>query len=62
MGVKTFFYTYADPLRRGLKAAPDYVFPKLVEAEKLMGYEFTSLSDQHPGGPHACGRWERARW
>jgi len=46
MGVKTFFYTYADPLRRGIKAAPDYVFPKLVEAEKLIGYEFTSLSDR----------------
>ena len=37
LGVKTFFYTYGDPLRRGIKAAPDYVFPKLVEAEKVIG-------------------------
>jgi 1-phosphofructokinase family hexose kinase len=46
LGVKTFFYTYGDPLRRGIKAAPDYVFPKLIEAEKVIGYEFTSLKDR----------------
>jgi 1-phosphofructokinase family hexose kinase len=46
LGVKTFFYTYGDPLRRGIKAGPDYVFPKLVEAEKVIGYEFTSLNDR----------------
>jgi 1-phosphofructokinase family hexose kinase len=46
LGVKTFFYTYGDPLRRGIKASPDYVFPKLVEAEKVIGYEFTSLNDR----------------
>lgn len=45
-GVKTFFYTYGDPLRRGIKANPDFVFPKLVEAEKVIGYEFTSLNDR----------------
>ncbi len=45
-GAKVFFYTYADPLRLGIKAKPDYVFPKLVEAEKVIGYEFTSLEDR----------------
>ena len=46
LGAKVFFYTYGDPLRQGIKAHPDYVFPKLVEAEKVIGYEFTSLGDQ----------------
>jgi 1-phosphofructokinase/tagatose 6-phosphate kinase len=46
LGVKVFFYTYGDPLRLGVKARPDYVFPKLVEAEKVIGYEFTSMSDR----------------
>jgi len=46
IGLTTFFYTYADPLRAGLKAKPDYVFPKMVEAENAMGYEFGSLEDQ----------------
>jgi 1-phosphofructokinase/tagatose 6-phosphate kinase len=45
-GPKVFFYTYGDPLRLGIKARPDYVFPKLVEAEKVIGYEFTSLEDR----------------
>jgi 1-phosphofructokinase family hexose kinase len=46
LGVKIFFYTYADPLRHGIKAKPDFVLPKLVEAEKVIGYEFTSLEDR----------------
>jgi 1-phosphofructokinase family hexose kinase len=46
MGLITFFYTYADPLRHGLKAKPDYVFPKMVEAENTMGYEFGGVEDQ----------------
>jgi 1-phosphofructokinase family hexose kinase len=46
LGVKIFFYTYADPLRLGLKARPDYVFPKLVEAEKVIGYEFNTLEER----------------
>lgn len=45
-GPRVFFYTYADPLRQGIKAGPDYVFPKLVEAEKVIGYEFTGLEDR----------------
>jgi len=46
LGLISFFYTYADPLRLGIKAGPDYVFPKLVEAEKVIGYEFAGLDDQ----------------
>lgn len=46
LGVKIFFYTYGDPLRLGIKAHPDVVFPKLVEAEKVIGYEFNSLDDR----------------
>jgi 1-phosphofructokinase family hexose kinase len=46
LGIPSFFYTYADPLRLGIKAGADYVFPKLVEAEKVIGYEFAGLDDQ----------------
>jgi 1-phosphofructokinase family hexose kinase len=46
MGLVTFFYTYSDPMRLGLKARPDYVFPKMVEAENIIGYEFTGVDDQ----------------
>jgi 1-phosphofructokinase family hexose kinase len=46
LGVKVFFYTYGDPLRLGIKAKPDCIFPKLVEAEKVIGYEFTSMEDR----------------
>ncbi|OFW56517.1 MAG: hypothetical protein A2133_03285 [Actinobacteria bacterium RBG_16_64_13] len=46
LGLKSFFYTYADPLRLGIKAHPDYVFPKLVEAERVIGYEFTGVEDR----------------
>lgn len=46
LGVKVFFYTFADPLRLGIKARPDYIFPKLIEAEKVIGYEFTSMEDR----------------
>jgi 1-phosphofructokinase family hexose kinase len=46
LGVVSFFYTYGEPLRRGIKACPNYAFPKLVEAEKVIGYEFTGLDDQ----------------
>lgn len=45
-GAKVFFYTYADPLRHGIKARPDFVFPKLVEAEKVIGYEFNTVEDR----------------
>jgi fructose-1-phosphate kinase PfkB-like protein len=46
MGLVTFFYTYSDPMRLGLKAKPDYVFPKMVEAENIIGYEFAGVDDQ----------------
>jgi 1-phosphofructokinase family hexose kinase len=46
LGLITFFYTYGEPLRCGIKAGPDYVFPKLVEAEKVIGYEFGGVEDQ----------------
>ena len=46
LGVKTFFYTYGEPLRQGIKARPDIIFPKLIEAEKVIGYEFTSMEDR----------------
>jgi 1-phosphofructokinase family hexose kinase len=46
VGVKIFFYTYGEPLRQGIKARPDYIFPKLIEAEKVIGYEFTSMEDR----------------
>ncbi len=46
LGVKVFFYTFADPLRLGIKAKPDVIFPKLVEVEKVIGYEFTSMDDR----------------
>jgi 1-phosphofructokinase family hexose kinase len=46
LGLVIFFYTYGEPLRHGIKAGPDYVFPKLVEAEKVIGYEFAGVEDQ----------------
>jgi 1-phosphofructokinase/tagatose 6-phosphate kinase len=46
LGVKIFFYTYGEPLRLGIKARPDYVFPKLIEAEKVIGYEFNTMDDR----------------
>ncbi len=46
LGMRSLFYTYGDPLRLGIKAGADYVFPKLVEAEKVIGYEFAGLDDQ----------------
>jgi 1-phosphofructokinase family hexose kinase len=46
LGMTIFFYTYGEPLRQGIKAGPEYVFPKLVEAEKVIGYEFTGMDDR----------------
>jgi 1-phosphofructokinase/tagatose 6-phosphate kinase len=46
LGVRIFFYTYGEPLRLGIKARPDYVFPKLIEAEKVIGYEFNTMDDR----------------
>ncbi|MCE5253350.1 MAG: 1-phosphofructokinase family hexose kinase [Actinomycetia bacterium] len=46
LGLISFFYTYGEPLRLGIKARPHYVFPKLVEAEKVIGYEFSGVEDR----------------
>jgi 1-phosphofructokinase family hexose kinase len=46
LGLKSLLYTYGEPLRLGIKAHPDYVFPKLVEAENVIGYELPGLDDR----------------
>lgn len=46
------FYTYGDPLRLGLKAGPDFVFPKLVDAERVIGHEFHDRNDELQAAAH----------
>ncbi len=46
LGLTTFFYAYGEPLRLGIKARPDYVFPKVAEAENIIGYEFSGIEDR----------------
>jgi 1-phosphofructokinase family hexose kinase len=46
LDLTTFFYTYGEPLRLGIKAHPDYIFPKVVEAENVIGYEFSGVEDR----------------
>ena len=46
LGLVSLLLHVRRPLRLGIKARADYVFPKLVEAEKVIGYEFTSLEDR----------------
>ncbi len=41
-----FFYTYGEPLRLGIKEGPDFVFPKLVDAERVIGHEFHDRDDE----------------
>ena len=45
LGLTVFFYTYTEPLRLGIKAGPDFIFPKQVDAEGLIGYEFNGVAD-----------------
>jgi 1-phosphofructokinase/tagatose 6-phosphate kinase len=45
LGLTVFFYTYTEPLRLGIKAGPDFIFPKQVDAEGLIGYEFNGVDD-----------------
>lgn len=52
---KIVFYTYGDPLRLGLRAGPDLVFPELVEAEKVIGYEFNDVGDEIRAAASMCG-------
>jgi 1-phosphofructokinase/tagatose 6-phosphate kinase len=44
-GVPVLFDTWGEPLRFGIKAGPNMVFPNQVEAEMVVGYEFTSNED-----------------
>ncbi len=44
--VTIFLYTYVDPLRLGIKARPDFAFPKLVDAERVIGHEFHDRRDE----------------
>jgi 1-phosphofructokinase/tagatose 6-phosphate kinase len=61
LGLISLFYTYADPLRLGIKAHPDYVFPKLVEAERSSGMNSVVWRIGSPRrGP--CGKWVPAQW
>lgn len=52
--VKVVFYTYSDPLRAGLKAEPDIIFPKLVDAERVIGYEFNDVADEIDAAEKLC--------
>ena len=45
MGVETIVDTEGEPLMHAAKAVPDAVTPNLVEAEGLVGYEFTEDED-----------------
>ncbi|MCL5942267.1 MAG: 1-phosphofructokinase family hexose kinase [Actinobacteria bacterium] len=44
-GAPVFLDTHGEPLRLGIKAGPDMVFPNRVEAEMIIGYEFSSNDD-----------------
>lgn len=52
--VKIVFYTYGDPLKVGIKAEPDFIFPKLIDAERVIGYEFNDLSDEIRAAERMC--------
>lgn len=40
-GVMVLFDSYGEALRQGIKAGPDVVFPSQIEAEMVIGYEFS---------------------
>jgi 1-phosphofructokinase/tagatose 6-phosphate kinase len=40
-GVPVLFNSYGEALRQGIKAGPDVVFANQIEAEMIIGYEFT---------------------
>ena len=44
-GAPVLFDTWGEPLRFGIKAGPSVVFPNRVEAEMVVGYEFSSNGD-----------------
>ncbi len=44
-GIQILFDSYGEPLRQGIKAGPDLVFPNQSEAEMVVGHEFSSEDD-----------------
>jgi 1-phosphofructokinase/tagatose 6-phosphate kinase len=46
LGVTTVLDTDGEPLRLGVRAEPDVVTPNELEAEELVGHEFTSDDDR----------------
>jgi 1-phosphofructokinase family hexose kinase len=44
--VVTFVDTDGDPLRRAVRAEPDYISPNVLEAEELVGHEFNDDEDR----------------
>lgn len=56
-GVAVLFDTYGEPLRQGIKAGPDVVFPNQIEAEMVIGYEFSGDEDlvRAPAGLRELG-------
>jgi 1-phosphofructokinase family hexose kinase len=45
IGVSTVVDTDGDPLRRAVRAEPDVISPNVLEAEELVGHEFTDDVD-----------------
>ncbi len=45
LGVETIVDTDGDPLRRAVRAEPDVISPNVLEAEELVGHEFTDDAD-----------------
>jgi 1-phosphofructokinase/tagatose 6-phosphate kinase len=52
--VKIVFYTYGDPLKAGIKSGPDLIFPKLVDAERVIGYECNDTNDEIDAAEKLC--------
>jgi 1-phosphofructokinase/tagatose 6-phosphate kinase len=46
LGVTTMLDTEGEPLRIAVRAEPDVVSPNEIEAEELVGHEFTSSADR----------------
>jgi 1-phosphofructokinase family hexose kinase len=44
-GIPVLFDTFGEALRLGIKAGPDVVFPNQIEAEMVIGYEFSDYAD-----------------
>lgn len=49
LGVPVVLDSYGEPLRRALRAAPALASPNLVEAEEVVGHEFTDEDEVHAG-------------